>query len=479
MFRRTLIAALLATSPALAQPVAMPDCTVDGVLSDGEGLKLEVTYRCRAAQPLSFQPTEDRAVQYVSDLKVEQRDDVAEAHYSFDLSGFARAVNSTSVAVLRGNSVLATLGGWLLEPRGYDRVPVIDIRMTIGPGLIFATGLPKVDDAWRLSGTPVRFAGYTALGRLAYRELAVPAPGSLRPGQPKADAILRVAILDGISEAGRADLFDWAERTAEAEANYWQGFTARQALLGVVPVANKRGVGYGRTVSGGGVTVMVEVGVDVDRRRLFNDWVLTHELIHTGMPYIRGRGTWLMEGAATYVEPIIRARAGWKSEEEVWREWVDNMPQGIEAFSRGLANASGRQNYWAGATFMLLADLAIRRTSNGAKGLDDCLGGVLWSGTRRQAARRRRRLCRRLRPRHRHNGDEHPGRSPFQQGRTRRSRCPLARTWRFGGRRPHRARQFGAFSALAQNDRAGQPSSQAGEAALGKLGRSPALVTST
>jgi hypothetical protein len=380
MFRRTLIATLLATSPAFAQAVAAPDCTADGVLSDSEGLKLDITYRCRASQPLSFQPTEDRAAQYVSDLKVEQEDGVAGAHYRFDLSGFARAVDSTSVAVLRGDSVLATLGGWLLEPRGYDRVPVIDIRMTTSPGLLFATGLAKVGDAWRLSGTSVRFAGYTALGRLAYRELAVPAPGSLRPGQPKADGVLRVAILDGIGEGGRADLFDWVVRTAEAEANYWQGFTAGQALLGIVPVANKRGVGYGRTVSGGGVTVMVEVGVEVDRRLLFNDWVLTHELIHTGMPYIRGRGTWLMEGAATYVEPVIRARAGWKTEEQVWHEWVDNMPQGIGAFSTGLANASGRQNYWGGATFMLLADLAIRRASGGAKGLDDCLGGVLWTG---------------------------------------------------------------------------------------------------
>jgi predicted metalloprotease with PDZ domain len=98
------------------------------------------------------------------------------------------------------------------------------------------------------------------------------------------------------------------------------------------------------------------------------------------MPFIRGRGTWLMEGAATYVEPIIRARAGWKTEEQVWHEWVDNMPQGVEAFSQGLATASGRQNYWGGATFMLLADIAIRRASNGAKGLDDCLGGVLWIG---------------------------------------------------------------------------------------------------
>jgi hypothetical protein len=380
MFRRTLIAALLAGTPALAQPAAVPDCTVDGALSGNGGLKLDITYRCRASGPIAFEPSEDRAAQYVSDLKVDQRNGIAEAHYRFDLSAFAGAVDSTSLAVMRGNGVLMVLGGWLLEPRGYDRVPIIDIRMATGPGLVFAAGLPKVGDAWRLAGTSVRFAGYTALGHLTYRELAVPLPGSLRPGQPRANGVLRVALLDGISEAGRAELFDWVERTAEAESNYWQGFTAEQALLGLVPAAGRRGIGYGRTVSGGGATVMVEVGNDVDRRRLFNDWVLVHELIHTGMPFIRGRGTWFMEGAATYVEPIIRARAGWKSEEEVWREWVDNMPQGVQAFSAGMANASGRQNYWGGATFMLLADLAIRRASNGAKGLEDCLGGALWSG---------------------------------------------------------------------------------------------------
>ena len=75
IFRRTIIAALLAAAHRrLAQPVAAPDCTVDGVLADSDGLKLEITYRCRATQPLTFQPGEDRASPYVSGLKVEQRD---------------------------------------------------------------------------------------------------------------------------------------------------------------------------------------------------------------------------------------------------------------------------------------------------------------------------------------------------------------------------------------------------------------------
>ena len=277
-----------------------------------------------------------------------------------------------------------------------------------------------------------------------------------------------MAILDGVNEAGRADLFDWVERTAEAESNYWQGFTAKQALVGLVPVTNRRGVGYGRTVSGGGATVMVEVGTDVDRRRLFNDWVLTHELIHTAMPFIRGRGTWFMEGAATYVEPIIRARAGWKTEEEVWHEWVDNMPQGVQAFSAGMANASGRQNYWGGATFMLMADIGIRRASNGAKGLEDCLAGVLWSGidgTQRMAVADYAAACDRA------TGTTAMS-SLVDRHFAKAEPVDLAALWKDLGisvvGRPHRVRRFSTRRAMAQDDRARQPSAEAGQAAVGK-----------
>src|SRR5882757_11079439 len=98
MFRRAFIAAVLAASPSLAQPVVAPDCTVDGRLADSDGLRLDITYRCRATEPLSFRSTEDRASSYVQDLKIEQRDGVVEARYRFDLSGFARAVDSTSLA---------------------------------------------------------------------------------------------------------------------------------------------------------------------------------------------------------------------------------------------------------------------------------------------------------------------------------------------------------------------------------------------
>ena len=380
MFLRTLLAAMVLAVPALAQPVAVPDCTVD--VSVASTLKLEVVYRCRSTTALSFAPDDQEVASHVSGYRfarVEPVNGLVEARYRYDLADYARTVNSTREGIKRGDAVLAPIPGWLLEPRGFERLPLIDIRVQLPEGFAFATGLPKVGDAWRLAGTRVGFAGYSAIGKFALEEIAVPAPGSLRPGAPRQDGVLRLAVLDGFAKGSTPDLVDWVRRTAQAAANYWQGFTARQMMIGLVPM-QRPGVGYGRSVSGGGATVMVEVGATVDLRRLFNDWVLVHELIHTGMPFVRGRGTWLMEGAATYVEPIIRARAGWKTEEEVWKEWVDNMPRGVAAFANGLANASGQQNYWAGATFMLMADIGIRRSTAGAKGLEDCLGGALWSG---------------------------------------------------------------------------------------------------
>ncbi len=377
---RVLVILLLGTMPALAQPVPAPDCTADVTVH--EQLSLDIVYRCHATHPLSFEPAGDGAVQYTHDAPDGPLDPVGgliETRYRFDLSGFARAVNSPREGIQRSKGVLAPLGAWLLEPEGYQKIPIIDIRVHTPEGMVFSSGLPRVGHAWRLANATVRFVGYTAIGKLELHELPVPAVGSLRPGQASKEGVLRLALLDGFGEGARPAIVDWVKRTIEAESNYWDGFTADQMLVGLVPMP-RNGVGFGRTEPSGGVSIMIEVGDAIDARRLFDDWVLVHELIHSGMPFIRGRATWFMEGAATYIEPIIRARAGWKTEEEVWHEWLTQMPQGEGVFARGLGQANGRENYWGGAIFMLMADLAIRRDSNGAKGLEDCFGGALWGG---------------------------------------------------------------------------------------------------
>src|SRR5205823_5224452 len=106
--------------------------------------------------------------------RVEPSNGLVEAHYRYDLTAYARAVDSPATAVQRGDGVLSLLSGWLLEPRGYDRAPTIDIRIVPAAGLSFTTGLPAVGGAWRLANTTVRFAGYSALGRFSLQHIVVP-----------------------------------------------------------------------------------------------------------------------------------------------------------------------------------------------------------------------------------------------------------------------------------------------------------------
>jgi predicted metalloprotease with PDZ domain len=83
---------------------------------------------------------------------------------------------------------------------------------------------------------------------------------------------------------------------------------------------------------------------------------------------------WFAEGLATYLEPIIRARLGLQTTEAMWTEFMTYMPRGagvIEA--SGLARGGRRGWYWGGAVLMLLADVEMRRASEGRAGLEDCL----------------------------------------------------------------------------------------------------------
>lgn len=388
-FASVLTAALLVAGAASAQ-----HCTADVEVLERDGLRLDVTWRCKSDRAIEFTADGERSFRRVTEFRgkaaktagtnvwrVEPSGGAVEASYRFDLSAYARSVDQGTTASLRGEGALVLLSGWLLEPRGFGFNPTLDIRVRTPPGLVFATALPRVGDAWRLTGNiNIRFAGYTAIGRLHFEEIDIPAPGALRTGAAAERGKVRFALLDGLSPYDKEQAIGWVKRSLEAQGNFWEGGVAREMLLGVVPLPGRGGTGNSRTMAGGGVTLIVEVGEQFDSRTIYREGVLGHELVHAGMPFLRGRGNWFMEGAATYFEPMIHARAGWRTEAEVWSDWVRQMTPAARAFEAGLSHVNPRQMHWAGATFMLLADLELRRESNGVEGLEDCLKGVLWSG---------------------------------------------------------------------------------------------------
>ena len=65
MLLRIVLVAMLLSAPAWAQPSSAPDCTVDGSLTQSDGLKLDIVYRCRSAGALTFQADGDLMVSKV------------------------------------------------------------------------------------------------------------------------------------------------------------------------------------------------------------------------------------------------------------------------------------------------------------------------------------------------------------------------------------------------------------------------------
>src|SRR5262249_1004835 len=115
---------------------------------------------------------------------------------------------------------------------------------------------------------------------------------------------------------------------------------------------------------------------------LRRNWVLVHEMTHLAFPSVPPKHHWIEEGLATYVEPLIRYRAGMVPAESVWGDLARGLPQGTpQEGDRGLDNTHtwGRP-YWGGALFCLLADVEIRKRTQGRLGLEDALRGIVRKG---------------------------------------------------------------------------------------------------
>jgi hypothetical protein len=161
---------------------------------------------------------------------------------------------------------------------------------------------------------------------------------------------------------------------------YFGRFPVAHARVYVAVSQNGRvsnGVSYGD----GGAHCRISVGRHTTLDVLYNDWELTHEMVHFSFPSVEDHH-WIEEGIATYVEPIARASIGILTAEQVWGEMLGRMPQGLpEAGDRGLdrTHTWGR-TYWGGALFCLQADVEIRKRTGNAKGLQDALRAINRAG---------------------------------------------------------------------------------------------------
>jgi len=188
---------------------------------------------------------------------------------------------------------------------------------------------------------------------------------------------IAIVFADGAPGLDRERVMEWIRKSAGAVSTYFGQFPVRQVGLLVV-ADDSTAISGGTTFGFSHSAIRIHVGRRASEAAFRDDWILVHEMTHLALPTVPRQSDWLLEGNATYVEPIARAQAGQIDSSVVWRWAIEGMPKGQpQAGDAGLDHTStwGR-TYWGGATFWLQADIGILEATHGALGAQDALRAI-------------------------------------------------------------------------------------------------------
>jgi len=356
-----LAAASLGGSPAVADD---PVCDYDVTILDRFAGKVAVKVACDPVLKVEkFAALSDR--RHWSMDAATYRD--GKGDFTYELGAFAAEEDDMGSAMAYGDGVLVTPAFLLPLP---ETEAAVMLRFRVG----FADG-GSLHTALRPDAQ-----GRYAVPLLRINEVGPLLLGSVVAAKLDGDPQLTLALPVGATALSPDLLTAWVDAVAESNRRFWGRSPAQSGLAILIP-SPRGGVPFGRVLSLGGSVVTVLIGKTATERDLYDDWVLVHEFLHLGSPLMRDAGPWLNEGIATFYEPVLRARAGWKSEDAVWREWISQMPRGMPAMTDiGLRNAGRGGIYWGGALFVLTAEIELLQASEGKYGFSDCLRQVLAEG---------------------------------------------------------------------------------------------------
>ena len=210
-------------------------------------------------------------------------------------------------------------------------------------------------------------------GDAIYRALVRQPHETIKVGGGEID----VVFADGAPGLDRAPVRAWIEKSALAVTTYIGEFPAKRVGLLIVADDGRRissGVTYGTSPP----VIRVGVGRQAGETEFTKDWIMVHEFVHLMLPVVPQNSAWLMEGSATYIEPVARAQAGQIPVQQVWSENFDGMPRGLPpAGDPGLDRTGAHDRiYWGGALFFMMADVQIRQQTQNRFGVQDAVRAI-------------------------------------------------------------------------------------------------------
>ncbi len=377
-----LVALLLCTgaiSTAWSAEPVLPVCAFD-VEAEGEPstLQLAVTVRCQPhIARLEFDAADRASIHAVLTLSGAAAAETDRGwritdgglRYLVDLRERVAAGGRSRDVALTNDTIMTPLDTWLGMPEPTRSENSLTVRLRVPPGLYAMHAMTPdgadTPDTFTLSAEDLTFAGYAIFSTRPGTQIMV-------SGRTGSAAPITVHAAADDFAIGSPALVEWVDYFSRLSAAYWQGFPVDRLLVAILPSGKGDNVAFGRVRGGGGATLQVVVGRGATPATLYRqDWILTHELLHLAQPNIGRDGMWLMEGMATYVEPILRHIAGLYSADQVWREWLRGMPTGaLGVNTTGLTRANP---YWGGALALLSSNVAILQQSQGRATITDCL----------------------------------------------------------------------------------------------------------
>ena len=174
----------------------------------------------------------------------------------------------------------------------------------------------------------------------------------------------------------------WIRKSGDSIAAWYGKFPVDRVAI-QLELRRGRGVRFGRTT---GLRkeprIRLLIGRDSEPYDFDDDWVCPHEMAHLGFPILHWDRDWIAEGLASYVESVARVRSGDLSRRRFWSKLVRNLPIGQPRDGdRGLDyTETWARTYWGGALFYFLADLEILKRTNGGRGLEHAMRGLLAAG---------------------------------------------------------------------------------------------------
>lgn len=295
--------------------------------------------------------------------------------YTVELRRAARTDRFASI--LNDDSVALSPTLWMWRPRLLDSDEILATFELAGGGGVFVPWQMMNTEAtlYRLTASPQSGSAVAVFGTF---EQSVEQVGG---------ADLRVVLLNTRDEIDFQALLPWVRATAENVAATYGKFPNPHASVVLIPAGGRsRGgdsaVSFGQLVRDGGETIELMINHKQPIDQFYKEWTPTHEFSHLMLPYLNRAQRWVSEGFAQYYQNVLLARAGQHSAAEAWQKIYSGLERGRESAPGVSPNdaAGGRTRdtrmkvYWSGASIALMADVELRRRSNGKESLDTVLG---------------------------------------------------------------------------------------------------------